>query len=109
MDPGPAEAGTAAGDVTPEGVRDLGGNVAEWVADAFEETYGGCGAGCRNPLVTGAEEGAVLRVIRGGAWDLTADASRSAGRSRADQGKPQIDVGFRCAESSQSAQSGGRP
>ena len=109
MDPGPAEAGTAAGDVTPEGVRDLGGNVAEWVADAFEETYGGCGAGCRNPLVTGAEEGAVLRIIRGGAWDLTADASRSAGRSRADQGKPQIDVGFRCAESSQSAQSGGRP
>jgi formylglycine-generating enzyme required for sulfatase activity len=109
MDPGPAVAGAAAGDVTPEGVRDLGGNVAEWVADAFEETYGGCGAGCRNPLVTGAEEGAVLRVIRGGAWDLTADASRSAGRSRADQGKPQIDVGFRCAESSQSALSGGRP
>ncbi len=81
-------------------MRDLGGNVAEWVADAFAEVYGACEPGCRNPLRAGAEEGPVLRVIRGGAWDLTADAARSAGRSRSDQGRPQIDVGFRCAMTS---------
>ena len=34
--------GTAAQDVTPDGIYDLAGNVAEWVLDAFHDTYREC-------------------------------------------------------------------
>ncbi len=94
---GPDPVGSAPGDVTPEKVSDLGGNVAEWVEDAFLAPYPSCGAGCENPVTKSGDASQVLRVIRGGDWAQGADACRSAGRSRSDPGSVQINVGFRCA------------
>jgi formylglycine-generating enzyme required for sulfatase activity len=97
---GPEPVGTAPGDVTPEGVRDLGGNVAEWVADAFVAPYPSCAPECASPVVELPGGGPDLqRVIRGGDWAEPADACRAPGRSRREQDKAQINVGFRCAMS----------
>jgi serine/threonine-protein kinase len=95
---GPDEVGAAPADVTPDGVRDLGGNAAEWVADVYAAPYAPCEPNCRNPGVDGNDQAAV-RAIRGGDWAQTADACRAAGRSRREQDKAQINVGFRCAQS----------
>jgi formylglycine-generating enzyme required for sulfatase activity len=39
---------------------------------------------------------AVMRVVRGGNFDLAADACRGAGRSRLSQDEVSINIGFRC-------------
>jgi formylglycine-generating enzyme required for sulfatase activity len=76
----PQDVGTAAQDVSPEGVRDLGGNAAEWVED-------GRGA---------IDQG----TIRGGSW-----ASRGpchvlgSGCKQIARDTWGPDVGFRCARS----------
>ncbi len=92
-------AGTGTGDRTPEGILDLGGNVAEWVADRFVAPYPPCPAApCRDPLV---DVGSGQQVVRGGAFHLWAESTRAAGRSRRpiDPGPGALpaDVGFRCA------------
>jgi serine/threonine-protein kinase len=96
---GPGDVGTSPGDVTPEGLRDLGGNVAEWVADAYVAPYRPCGAECRNPVAGAPGAGAVERVVRGGDWQAPAVASRGASRAHSEQGAAQVNVGFRCAGS----------
>jgi formylglycine-generating enzyme required for sulfatase activity len=50
---------------TPEGVRDLAGNVLEWVQDHWKGSYTGAPAdgSAREDSETGA-----VRVIRGGSW-----------------------------------------
>jgi formylglycine-generating enzyme required for sulfatase activity len=103
--PGPAAVGSAPQDVTALGLRDLGGNVAEWVQDAFLPRYPPCPGPCKDPLVrpedvvAGASNGGEpsLRVVRGGAWYRAAEAARSAGRGRARWDQVQGDIGFRCA------------
>jgi formylglycine-generating enzyme required for sulfatase activity len=110
----PSPVGKATQDRSPDGVMDLGGNIAEWVADRFAVPYPACRAGCVDPVV-GAAEGAeaavgkkgrkkaaagpaVLRVIRGGSYSLAADACRGAGRIRLQEDLVQLDVGFRCVK-----------
>lgn len=77
----PADVGTSAQDVTPQGVRDLGGNVAEWVTDDER----------------GDDKTA---MIRGGSWHSD-KACRLLGSDckRIDAESLSIDVGFRCASS----------
>ena len=107
----PSPVGKSAQDRTPDGVMDLGGNVAEWVLDRFTIPYPECGA-CKDPVVDTAntalepagkkgkkkDAAAVLRVIRGGNFSLAADACRGAGRIRRQEDLVQLDVGFRCVK-----------
>lgn len=77
----PRDVGAAMQDVSPEGIRDLGGNVAEWVEDSRGDTG--------------------QKTIRGGSW-----ASRgpchvlgSSCKQMNVSGPYGPDVGFRCASS----------
>lgn len=70
------------------GVMDLGGNVVEWVFDAYQENYA-TGSGPAN----GGQ-----RVIRGGAWNNTNPTSmRAAYRFRYSPAVRRSNMGFRCA------------
>ena len=92
--PGPQQVGTAAGDTTPEGVADLGGNVTEWVADDFRPGYETCPPACENPRV---EVPNAEKVCRGGNWGQLAEMTRAAGRGRLAPEKTSHQIGFRCA------------
>lgn len=99
---GTQEVGSAVQDRSLLGVRDLGGNVAEWVMDRFTSRYPTCPAPCRDPLVldnSEADGGPRTRVVRGGAWFRKADSCRGAGRSRRKQEDLAGDIGFRCVRS----------
>jgi formylglycine-generating enzyme required for sulfatase activity len=81
--------GKAAQDVTPEGVRGLAGNVAEWVDAVYVE-------GNRQARVDGAPDADVPKVVRGGSY-----AASLTGRTTGRMGRPANvvggNVGFRCA------------
>jgi serine/threonine-protein kinase len=91
------EVATASQDASPEGARDLAGNVAEWVQDAFVAPYPSCAPDCADPFVSAEHVAQPMRVIRGGDWARPAESLRSAGRSRAQGSSVQFNVGFRCA------------
>ena len=98
--------GTHKRDQTPEGVLDLGGNAAEWVQDAFTETYAACPAPCRDPRAAEpptAERAETLRVMRGGSWSFPPQTARGATRSRYSAGVMSQTTGFRCAVSTGAA------
>lgn len=95
---GPQAVGTAAEDRTPEGVHDLAGNVAEWVADGFVDRYPSCPAPCLNPHTT--DPSIPQRVVRGGAWGWSSASTRAATRSRQQADATPVNVGFRCVASS---------
>lgn len=82
-------------DVSVFGVYDLGGNVAEWVADWYRP-YPGSDTGDQ-------DFGDKHRVVRGGGAGLGHYALsvffRSARRAHADPDTVSTDVGFRCARS----------
>ncbi len=87
---GTCAAGARAGDKTPEGVLDLGGNVAEWVRDGYEPS--------RAPGADPA--GAAVadkRVLRGGDYYNQASFLRVTWRTGAPPGSAQPFIGFRCA------------
>ena len=81
-------------DASADGVRDLAGNIAEWVADWYDPThYLTLDATRDNDSgpATGVE-----RVVRGGSWNLPAYFARSAQRGHLDPLAISHDVGFRC-------------
>ncbi len=76
-------------DRTPEGVWDLGGNVAEWVADGFVESLGGGtdprgGAGAK-------------RTVRGGSFATPIGEAKASLREGYPAGTRHAMIGFRCA------------
>jgi len=86
----PEPVGTAATGHSLEGIMDLSGNAAEWVADWFG-VYPS--SAVTNP--TGPASGSV-RIQRGGGWlTASADANSYARRAAAPEG--QGPYGFRCA------------
>lgn len=86
--------GTVPGDRSPYGVWDLGGNVREWVADAWQEDYY-LTCPLRNPV----NEGPAPRyVVRGAAWCLTEWDARVTSRQFLIGLTQRRYMGFRCAE-----------
>jgi formylglycine-generating enzyme required for sulfatase activity len=90
---GLAPVGDRAGDKSPYGVRDLAGNVSEWTADWFAESF--ARSDVRNPK--GPENG-TAKVIRGGGWHDPADRLLSSRRWHANPATRNDDLGFRCAQ-----------
>ncbi|HEU4537078.1 MAG TPA: SUMF1/EgtB/PvdO family nonheme iron enzyme [Polyangiaceae bacterium] len=79
LQPGPREVRSSEQDRSPEGVFDLGGNVAEWVDDADGDR----------------------KTVRGGSWHSEGPChllSSGCAFQKADE-VGQRDVGFRCARS----------
>jgi formylglycine-generating enzyme required for sulfatase activity/predicted Ser/Thr protein kinase len=80
--------GTAVQDVTPEGIHDLGGSVAEWTSSWFVE-------GNRAAHLQSAPYDAP-RILRGGSWGSSL-MSRSSGRKQLSPVIMGQNLGFRCA------------
>jgi formylglycine-generating enzyme required for sulfatase activity len=87
-----APIGSAPGDVTPQGVHDLGGNVSEWTADAAGDR-----PRCSGPCVDPRAEAHTKRVVRGGEWNGWGVWTRGATRSSVDPETSRTNLGFRCA------------
>jgi formylglycine-generating enzyme len=91
-----APVGSFPAGVTPEGIYDLAGNVAEWVADRYAPTYDV--GEVRDPHGPGVG-GSNLRVVRGGSYAQARFRLRGAARSFAEPGERRSTLGFRCARS----------
>ncbi len=87
--PGRFEAGRS-----PYGLYDMAGNVAEWVADWYDEKYYLSGT-FRDPQ--GPETG-THRVYRGGSWNDSPTNVRTAKRFAAAVHQTSAVIGFRCAK-----------
>ncbi len=89
----PADAGSHDG-ATPEGVRDLAGNVAEWVADYYTDFASA------DPVTDpqGPSEGH-YRVVKGGGYLDNALTLRTRARMGLDPARRSSNIGFRCAYS----------
>lgn len=77
----------------PWGLHDMAGNVSEWVADCWHDTYALApddGSAWINP-------GCTRKVIRGGYWASAPDQSRSAARLSGGDQLSGPRVGFRVA------------
>ncbi len=86
--PGSFESGRS-----PYGLHDMTGNVAEWVADTYDEQYYQKSP-YRDP--TGPEDGQ-HKVIRGGSWRETPQGARLSKRFQAKMWRTDSTIGIRCA------------
>jgi formylglycine-generating enzyme required for sulfatase activity len=77
------------------------GNVAEWVADTYDEHYYQK-APYRDPK--GPEPGD-LKVVRGGSWRETEHNARLSKRFAAKHWRTDITIGFRCASDVEASES----
>jgi formylglycine-generating enzyme required for sulfatase activity len=80
---------------SPYGIYNLAGNVWEWTADWYSETYYQSSP-LKNPL--GPDSG-TSRVLRGGSWYDLVLGVRSANRYWVAPSHTGYDLGFRCARS----------
>ena len=73
------------------GLLDIAGNVSEWTADCWHESY------ARAPLDFSAWEnrGCAQRVVRGGSWGSAPAESRSASRAAFGSTHRSAKIGFR--------------
>ena len=90
-----AVVGTVPTDKSPYGVMDGAGNVMEWVADWYGESYF-TEAPERNPP---SPDHGVFRVLRGGGYATTGADIRITSRSKMVSDFRDETIGFRCAVS----------
>ena len=93
----PTPVGVYPDGVSPYGVLDMAGNVAEWTA-SFLGTYPGTDGG--EVISAQVEEFGRYRVVRGGCWQDIARNVRCAGRGN-PAGYPAQAIGFRVALSTE--------
>jgi formylglycine-generating enzyme required for sulfatase activity len=86
---------SAGKDVSPYGVRNMAGNVREWVEDVFQPYPGGRGSNSKY----GRE-----RVVRGGSWATDQKTTFLYARGSSNPNAAWPDVGFRCAKTATSGQ-----
>lgn len=92
--------GTAAGDVTPEGVRDMAGNVHEWTSSLYRPYPYDATDGREDP------DSNDMRVTRGGAADTGAETLTATWRGEPVSRNPRSghhNIGFRCVKSAPGA------
>lgn len=101
---GTAPTGSYPSGVSPYGALDMGGNVWEWVHDAFIETDPLSGGTQNYYAISPASNPqgvdpsiTVYRVMRGGAWKINFGFGRSANRLWFGLDDPYDFAGFRCA------------
>jgi eukaryotic-like serine/threonine-protein kinase len=92
-------AGTHMGDRTPEGIFDLGGNVAEWTSDVFASSLSG-GEDPKGPR-NGTD-----RVVRGGSFVEPASMLAATTRKPLASDAAHVTIGFRCALDAPEADAG---
>ncbi len=99
--PSTAPVGVVGGDRSAFGVRDMGGNISEWVQDWYAPYAAGSPEPPLNPVREEPPDIEVaMRVTRGGNWESeTADHDpvRAAYRSRNAPDTRSVQIGFRCA------------
>lgn len=88
-----ARVGTFQLDKSPYGVMDGAGNVMEWVADWYDETYYKSSPDLNPP----SPEYGTYRVLRGGAYTTTGGDVRITSRSKMMPDFRDESIGFRCA------------
>jgi len=88
-------AGCTTGDVTPQGVCDMAGNLSEWVEDDYHSNYTGAptdgSAWVDVPRAT-------TRVVRGCAYSCTAGSFTNINRTGSNPAQGYETTGFRCAK-----------
>jgi formylglycine-generating enzyme required for sulfatase activity len=92
----PEPAGSHPSGASPYGALDMAGNLWEWVSDLYDRQYYSYASGS-NPA--GPSSGTGERILRGGAWDSSADQARGSYRNATHFFGPNFRVGFRCARS----------
>ncbi len=86
--------GSLPGGDSPYGVKDMSGNVREWVQDWYDAEYYQH-APTRNPQ--GPDKKGVVRSIRGGSWHSPISDITTTGRGRGGFALQTHGTGFRCA------------
>jgi formylglycine-generating enzyme required for sulfatase activity len=90
---GATAVGSYPGGVNLYGLYEIAGNVSEWVADWYQETFYQ-NSPLENPL--GPDSGQ-YRVLRGGSWYDNSDLVSSVTRSKDEPSAFADYIGFRCA------------
>ncbi|MDK2744296.1 MAG: formylglycine-generating enzyme family protein [Nitrospira sp. BO4] len=86
--------GSLPGGDSPYGVKDMAGNVREWVSDWYDSEYYNY-APNRNPQ--GPDKKGVVRSIRGGSWHSPKSDITTSARGRGGFALQTHGTGFRCA------------
>jgi formylglycine-generating enzyme required for sulfatase activity len=89
---GVAAVGSHPKGASPFGVDDMSGNVGEWVADWFTDSFPSTDT--RNPKGPASGDG---KVLRGGGWYDPAERITATKRMHAPPEQRESGVGFRCA------------